>query len=133
MMGLRKKGGFSLIEAILAVVVLAACFFGLTYVLSNTTTQNIDIDISTTAVLLAREKMAETKAKNFADIVDVASTNFGGNFTDFNYEVATEYVNSTGLDLPVAGPTDYKRIVVTVTGLEWPGSISLCDLKTNTE
>lgn len=127
----RFKNGFSLIEAVLAIVLLAASFVGISYVLSNTTTQNIDIDISTTAILLGRETMAITMAKDFADVLDVAQTSYGGDFSSYKYQVDVDYVDAADLDASVVGPTDYKRVVVAVTATNWGGNISLYDIKAN--
>ncbi len=130
-----KRGGgnrgFSLIEVVIIIVIIGAAFSGLTVVLSNTTTQNMNLDLATEAVFLAREKMSEVKAKNFADVVDVAPTNFGGDFARYNFQVAVDYVNPTDLNTPVAGPTSYKRIAVTVSGVGWTGNVVLSDLKTD--
>lgn len=127
----RMVKGFSLIEAVISIVILASSFLGLVHVLSNTTTQNIDIDISTTAVLLAQETMAEEKASAFSGVTSIETTSFGGDFANYFYNVDVRYVNPGNLDQIVAGPTSYKRIVVTVTMTGWPGSIVLYDLKTD--
>jgi len=126
-----KRRGFSLIEVILAIVVLSASFLGLVYALSNTTLHNIDLDISTTAILLAREKMSETTAKPFANVVGVSTTGFGGDFSDYSYEVEVDYVDASDLDTAVVGPTEYKRITVTITSAGWAGNIELFNLKAN--
>lgn len=127
----RYSRGFSLIEAILAIVLLSASFLGLVHVMSDTTTHNIDIDISTTAVMLAREVMDQTKAKSFSNVSSVSATSFGGDFANYTYAISVGYVNSGDLNTTVAGPTSYKRITVTVTANGWTGNIMLYDLKTD--
>lgn len=126
-----KTLGFTLVEAVLATVVLAASFLGLSYVISNTTLFNINVDISTTAILLANERMEITKAGAFVDIDDVPATSFGGNFATYSYQVEVDYVEPGDLNTPVAGPTSYKRIVVTVTCTNWSGQINLYNVKTD--
>ena len=133
MKSFSSKSGFSLIEAVLAIVLLAASFLVLAHLLSNTTVHNIDLDISNTAILLARDAMVEAKAQKFDDIDDVSITAFGGDFGDYNYQVEVDYVDPTDLGTPVAGPTAYKRITVTVTMSDWSGIIKLYGLKTNAE
>lgn len=126
-----KTPGFTLVEAVLATVVLAASFLGLSYVISNTTLFNVNVDISTTAILLANERMEITKARAFADIDDVSATSFGGNFATYSYQVEVDYVDPGDLNTPVVGPTSYKRIVVTVTCINWSGQIKLYNIKTD--
>ena len=133
MKSFSSRSGFSLIEAVLAIVLLGASFLGLSLLLSNTTVHNIDLDISNTAILLARDTMVETKAQKFDDIDDVSITAFGGDFSDYSYQVEVDYVDPTNLDAPVAGPTAYKRIIVTVTMSDWSGDVKLYGLKTNAE
>ena len=133
MKSFSSRSGFSLIEAVLAIVLLGASFLGLSLLLSNTTVHNIDLDISNTAILLARDTMVETKAQKFDDIDDVSITAFGGDFSDYSYQVDVDYVDPTNLDAPVAGPTAYKRIIVTVTMSDWSGDVKLYGLKTNAE
>lgn len=130
-MRVRNKNGFSLVETILAVVLLAMSFLSICYLLSNTTLSNAEIDISTSAVLLAQQKMEEISAKDFDDIASIVQTNFPGNFSRYSSEVTVDYVNSTNLDTSVAGPTDYKRIRVVVTASGWGGRITLSYIKTN--
>lgn len=127
----RCSKGFSLIEAIISIVLLSASFLGLVHVMSSTTTHNIDIDISTTSVMLAREVMDQTKAKSFSNVSSVSSTSFGGDFANYTYAISVGYVNSGDLNTTVAGPTSYKRITVTVTANGWTGNIALYDLRTD--
>lgn len=128
---LRKAKGFTLIEAVLAVVLVASAFLSLSYLISNTTLFNINLDMSTTAIMLARGQMAEAMAKPYANVQEVAQTNFGGDFSAYRYQIAVDYVNPGDLNTPVAGPTDYKRVVVTVTAVGWLGVVELFSIKTN--
>lgn len=123
--------GFSLVEAVIAIVVLSSFFIGISYVMSNTTLHNADIDRSITAIFLAREKMDETMAKDFANISSVAQTAFTGDFAIYRYQVDFTYVNAADLDTSVPGPTEYKRIVVLITATGWTGNVRLYDLKVN--
>jgi type II secretory pathway pseudopilin PulG len=129
----RGISGFSLVEVVLIIVIIGFGFSGLSVVLSSTTVGNIELDQGITAVFLAREKMSEVKAQNFGDVTDVSTTSFGGGYSAYNYAVAVDYVDPANLDTPVVGPTDYKRIVVTVTGNVWGGNIELTNLKTDVE
>lgn len=126
-----RAKGFSLVEAVIAIVVLAAFFIGISYVMSNTTLHNADIDRSITAIFLAREKMDTTMAKDFANISSVAQTAFTGDYAIYRYQIDVTYVNAAALDTSVPGPTEYKRIVVLITATGWTGNVRLYDLKVN--
>jgi Tfp pilus assembly protein PilV len=127
----RNRKGFTLIEAVLAVVLVATAFLSLSYLISNTTLFNINLDMSTTAIMLARGQMAETMAKPYANVQEVAQTSFSGDFAFYRYQIAVDYVNPGDLDTPVTGPTEYKRVVVTVTASGWLGVVQLSSVKTN--
>lgn len=130
---MKRELGFSMIEAILAIVILASSFLGISYVLSNTTIFNIDLDRSTTAILLARGKMEEIKARSFDDINSIATTNFGGTFAEYNYSVNVAYVDGSDLNTAAPGTTIYKRIIVSVGASSWPGDIKLHNIKADSE
>jgi prepilin-type N-terminal cleavage/methylation domain-containing protein len=124
-----RARGFSLIEVILSIVIIAGCFLGLVVVMSNTTLGNIRIDASTTSTYLARGKMAEMMAKDFSALSSVASTNFGSGFSSYSYTVTVTYVDSADLDTTVVGPTSYKRVDVSVKCSGISGEVHLYDLK----
>lgn len=121
--------GFTLVETLIAMVIMGVAFVGITHVILNATKSNIDIEVATEAVLLARDVMASTTAKDFDNVVDVGATSFGGDFSDYSYQVDVDYVEAADLDTAVAGPTDYKRIIVETTVTGWSGTISLYNLK----
>lgn len=131
--GPRERKGFSIVETVLAIAILASSFMGLSYVLSNTTLQNSDLDVSTTAVLLARGAMEEAQVKSFSSLADVAATNFGGDFSRYAYSVDVDYVDEDNPDTVSGSATDMKRIIVAVTATNWAGTIQLHDLKANLE
>jgi prepilin-type N-terminal cleavage/methylation domain-containing protein len=126
-----SKRGFTIIEVVIAIALISLAFLGITQALLKTTEYNIDVDITTNSILLARDAMATTMAKDFADIDDVSTTNFSAPFDDYSYQVNVDYVEPTNLDTPVAGPTDYKRIVTTITANGWTGNIMLYNVKVN--
>ncbi len=131
-MELNYKQGFSLIEAILAVVIIACSFLGLVIVISNTTLGNVRLDASTTSTFLARGKMAEMMAKDFSALTSLPTTTFGntiGSFSSYSYTVTVTYVDVGNLDTAVAGPTSYKRVDLSVTCSGISGAVHLYDLK----
>lgn len=125
----RKKNGFSIVEAILGVVIISSCFLSLVNVMSDTTLANIKIDFLTTSVLLARGKMSEVMAKDFDAITSIGGQNFGGDFSSYDYSITANYVNSSDLDAAVAGPTDFKKVTVAVSLAGRPDTVNIEDLK----
>lgn len=123
-----RINGFSMVDAVLSIVLVGVGFMALATVLSYTSLKNAELDFSTTAVLLAREKMAEEKVLDFSNITDVATTNFSGEFNNYTYSVNVDYVEDTDLNTPAPGTTAYKRIEVIVGANDWTGAISLYDL-----
>lgn len=130
---LCRGGGFTLIDAVLAIVIVATSFLALGSVISSTTMQNIDIDLSTTALLLARGRMDEVMARDFDSTSSAAQANFAGDFAGYHSTVTVTYVDSANLDTSVVGPTDFKRVLVAVGHPSWVGSIQLFDLKVKLE
>lgn len=123
------KNGFSMVEAILGVVIISSCFISLMNVMSDTTIANIKVDFLTTSVLLARGKMSEVMARDFDSITNVADQSFGGDFSSYNYSVTASYVNSSDLNTAVAGPTDYKKVTVAVSLAGRPDTVTIEDLR----
>ena len=124
-----SNGGFTLIDAVLAIVIITASFMAMGSVISTTTMQNVDVDMSSTAILLARGKMAEVMARDFDSIATAAQTPFSGDFAGYSSAVNVSYVGAADLDAAAGGPTDYKKVEVVVTHGAWVGAIRLFDLK----
>lgn len=121
--------GFTIIESILAVVILMAAFVSLSSLMTETTRDNIEVDLYTTNILLARRTMAITMAKDFNNITTVGLASYSGNFAHYNYEIDVDYVERVALDVPVGYPTDYKRVMVIVSSSGLTGNIVLQGLK----
>lgn len=127
--GALKKMGFSIIEAVLGIVLISSCFLSLVNVLSDSTLANIKIDFLTSAVLLARGEMSRVLSKNFDNIVTVGSQNFGGDFSNYNYTITVDYVDPLDPNISVQGPTDLKKITVVVSAVGRPDMVYMQDLK----
>lgn len=130
-MGRRRNRGFSIIDATLSIVLISFSYVTLGSVLSWTSLKSADLEIANTALLLARGKMAQETALSFGSVADVSATNFGGDFSKYQYVVNVDYVDASDLNTSVTGPTDYKRIEVIVSATGWNGSIKIYDLVTN--
>lgn len=121
--------GFTIIESILAVVILIAAFVSLANLMTETTLDNIEVDVYATDIMLARRQMAITMAKSFDNVQTVTSTSLGGNFSGYNYAVDVDYVERSALNSPVVYPTDYKRVIVIVSHSGLAGNVELYGLK----
>jgi len=118
-----KNKGFSLIELVIVITITGVALGVLIQLLGTLTAQSQTAQITTVATNLARERMEEVLSDRFA-----MNQNFDS-FTDAAYpdelpitgfpeherRVQIDYVNLANLDVPVAGPTNYKRVAVTVT------------------
>lgn len=128
-----NREGFSFIDAVLSMVLVSSSYLALGAVLTETSLKSVGVEVSATAVFLARGKMAQIKVKDFADIADETATPFTGDFSAYTSTVAVDYVETADLNTPVTGPTDYKRVEVVVGRLGWPGAIHLYDLAVDFE
>ncbi|HPQ81219.1 MAG TPA: hypothetical protein PLZ86_05790 [bacterium] len=125
----RRRGGFTMIDAVLAVVIVVTSFLALGSVISSTTIQNVDIDFSTTALLLARERMDEVMARDYDSVANAAQANFDGDFSGYHSTVAVTCVAAADLDASTTCPADFKRVAVSVGHPGWSGTITLYNLK----
>lgn len=123
------RRGFSMVEAALGIAILSACCLGLIVVISNTTIGNVRLDVSTTSIMLARGVVAEVTARDFNSIANVASTAFPGDFNRYSYSVTVSYVTSDDPDTNVAGPSNLKKVDVSVTNTYLAGAIHIYELK----
>lgn len=124
-----RQNGFSIIEAILGIVIISSCFLSLVNVMTDSTLANIKIDFLSTSVLLARGKMSEVMAKDFDSISGISDISFGGDFSNYNYSIIVNYVSPSDLDAAATDPTDYKKIIVSVSLAGRPDTINIANLK----
>jgi prepilin-type N-terminal cleavage/methylation domain-containing protein len=118
-MNRMKNEGFTLIEVILVVVIMAIAIPGLITVLSVITQGQVNTVGTTTAALLAQERLEEI-------VADKRSPNRGyafvvnGNYAPdvpmagYNRSVNIVCVAATDLNTAVPCDTGYKRVAVTV-------------------
>jgi len=136
-----NTGGFSLIEVIVAMALLAAVYSTLFKVLSNQKIQVIKTELTTKGIFLGQELMNRILAKDYDEnnISPWTAVNFLGQETqETNYDDVDDFNNYSNssinefpgftqsaevyyvdpvssLDNAVAYSTDMKKIVVTVT------------------
>lgn len=128
-----NRKGFTFIDAVLAVVLVAGGYLALGTVLANTSLMTMECETGMTALMLARGKTAEMRAKAFDDVASIGATPFSGAFSGYQYAVTVAYVEAADLDTVVAGPTDYKRIDVAVSYAGGASTAHLYDLMTELE
>lgn len=130
-----RHKGFTLIEALLVIIVIGIAFFGLSWLYGNVTQNALTSDLTILATKLAREKMDEisqTKADSgYAAIVAQAAAQATSGTWTFTRQVAVSYVNPA--DMSASGSdTGYKRVDVMVSwGTGVSNQVTLTTLFTN--
>ena len=113
---MRKDRGLTILEIIIILAILGLAIPTILAAFGRIVATGADANTAVIAANLAEEKMEGLiKGKRFADIVSVANTDLSAPFSNYNYEIAVNYVNGNALDTPVAGPTDFKRVRVITT------------------
>lgn len=121
-----KRTGFSLIEMIIAIVVIGIAFYALISVFITVAPRSVNVEDLTKATHLAFEKLEETTVKSFPTIASAGPAYFAGDFSQFQYQVIMNYVTSTEPDTVAPGATDYKRVKVRA----WGGLSGVVELTT---
>ena len=136
---MNDRSGVTLLEVILAMIILGVAYISLLPLFSSIQSRSADTEIFVKAQALAEGLMEEIVSKQFDDNEDPPFTlalgaeealrknyddvdDFRGftqstinGFPGFNSEVRVFYVDeAVSLDDSVAGPTRYKKIIVTV-------------------
>jgi prepilin-type N-terminal cleavage/methylation domain-containing protein len=127
-----KSRGFSLIEMVIAIVIIGIAFYALISVFITVAPRNVNVEDITKATHLAFEKMEETTVKNFTGVATVSATSFTGDFSQFQYQVVVDYVTSTEPNVVAPGATSYKRVKVRTWG-GLSGTVELVTLVTTYE
>ena len=122
----RNQRGFTLIEIIITIVLLAVLTSGLMAMFTTFSKSNGDPSVMTQATELAQEKMEQiiadknNPARGFNYVTNgnyPAEPPFNPalGFNGFSRSVNVIFVNTGALDTTVSpGPTNYKKITVTV-------------------
>jgi len=117
----RHKNGFTLIEVLLTVVILAVGLFGLMILYYNSTRNIMEGDINLMASFLVRERLEQLigdKVNNgYASLTNASYTttstvSVGNHFFTRSFNIYE--VNKTDLSTPLVG-SGYKRIDMTVS------------------
>lgn len=127
---MRSATGFTLIEVVLVILVLAICLTPLCILVVNVVQKNALSQAQATGAALAEAQMERVTSLRFSAVNNVAETPFSSPFSAYSYEVISDYVNADDLNTAVAGPTDYKRVQVKITN-NIIGSLTLTSLAAN--
>ena len=111
-----KNRGFSLIEIIVAVVIMSIAFYALITVFTIVVPRDINARTLTLGTHLANQKMEETTLKSFTAVASTSATAFPPPFENYYNQVIVNYVTTAELDTVSASATNYKRIKVRVWG-----------------
>ncbi|MFA6169233.1 MAG: prepilin-type N-terminal cleavage/methylation domain-containing protein [Candidatus Margulisiibacteriota bacterium] len=106
------KRGFTLVELILSISLLAIVMYSLISIYITTGLKGSSIEIYVVAQTLAEGKMEECLIRSFDLLIDQAQTNYSGDLSQYSSQITITYVASSDLNSNVAGPTDYKRVAV---------------------
>ncbi len=126
-----KKQGFTLVEIIMAMAVIAIIMYSVIAVFITSGARGVNVEVFTVAQSLAEGKLEENMAHSFSDVSDEVETNFSGDLGDYSYEIVVNYVSPEALDLPVAFVTDYKKIQARIRHPQLEGAISLEAIRAN--
>lgn len=129
------RQGFSLIEAVLVIVVVGIALTPFSILVVQITAKHAATLVQQTSVMLAESELERVMQQPFFNITNESQVSFGGDFSAYRYQVVVDYVNGTNtaaLYVPVAGTTDYKRVQIQVvnTGLPDYGNITVTTLAT---
>jgi len=111
-----KKPGFSLIEMVIAIVIIGIAFYALISVFITVAPRNVNVEDITKATHLAFEKIEETTVKPFTSVASVSATSLTGDFSQFQYQIIMNYVTPDEPDVLSSGATSYKRVKVRTWG-----------------
>ncbi len=106
-MNVLKKDGFTLIEIIIAMVIIVIVLYGLSVFAISSIKANLTSERMTAATMLARNQIEDTKGRAFDDISNAAGTSEYGSISGYE-EFKMETVVST-----LSGPV-LKTVTVTV-------------------
>lgn len=124
----RKTEGFSLVELVIAIVILGICLPSLALLFSQVMKTYGEPEVMQVATALAEQKMEEVTSLRYSDIVDDGPTAFTGNFSNYTWQVIVSAVPTSLANDPAMD--DYKKIEVAVSS-NIIGSVTLTTIVTN--
>jgi len=127
---MRKDRALSVIEVILAMVIISICALAIASLFQEVLRGSPDVKRLSIATALNEEAMEMALAEGFNISNDSGS--YIINNQTYNYEVRVYYVNSSNLDTPVTNVTRYKHVnVAIVYGQNFNRNVTLDSLVAN--
>ncbi|OGC07598.1 hypothetical protein A2526_00495 [candidate division WOR-1 bacterium RIFOXYD2_FULL_36_8] len=105
-----NKKGFTLIELIVAIMVIIVAFMALISVFTGVMPKGIALEFISKSTYLANLLIEEDLSKDFYSISSVSPTNFSSPFDKFSYEIVVDFVTTAEPDVVSANGTNFKRV-----------------------
>lgn len=134
---MKKDKGFTLVELMVVMLVLSLGLTTLVLMLRQATFNNTSAQFLTVAQGLAQEKMEQiisdrkTQGFSYIDNSNYSAETPVTGYSTYSRSVNIFYVDSTDLNTQAAGPTNYKRAIVTVIGPGAGANVTLVTLVAN--
>ena len=110
------KQGMTLVEVVMAIVIIAIAFYSLIAVYATTSQRNVTIETINDKLYLAQEKIEQYMTRPITSIVTVNPTTIeAANFSDYKYQILVTTVATSDLTTTVAS-SPYKKVRVMVWG-----------------
>lgn len=123
--------GVTLIETMIAIVIIGIAFLGLVAVLTGAFTNATRDEVMSVAAMLATQEMERVLGLDFDDVANEnrgSPESFGGDFSNYSWQVRMDAVPT---DIAVdPSKSDYKQVEVRVTNAI-AGDVSLKTIVTN--
>jgi len=103
---LQPQRGFTLLEVMVALSIIAIVLVSVYRMHAQTVSMNNEVRFYATAPMLAQIKMAEIESESLKDMVD-GSGDFGDEFPNYRWNIVIDDVESTALENMVK---DLKKI-----------------------
>ena len=132
---LRNKSGFTFIEVLIAIVILAVALPPLLITMMTVVMESNVNAISDQASFLAERELERILSYRFDAVVDEGPTAYTGNYSDYSYEVAVSAftVSDPAAITNVCGfdTSQCKKIQITITNTNG-ANVYLTTIATNT-
>ena len=103
-----------MLELVLMIVIIGIALLPVAGSLSVAFQNSVVNEAKTVAKNLAEGIMEKTLRETFISVADVGATTFPNPLDSYSYAVNCDYVQDSNLNTSVTGPTEHKRIEVTV-------------------
>ncbi len=126
---MRKSRGFSLIEMIIAIVILTISIGTLLWVSGDVFRLATTPEILDASSQLAERELERVLTLRFSDVANEGPTNYTGSFAGYSYQITVSAVPGTIATDPAMA--NYKQVQVSITHTT-AGTVSLRTIVTNT-